>query len=99
MGLLFAIGGLAVWYVGGRDVLFGRMTLGSLTAFFGYLAMFYTPLTSIAESTVWFASFFGTSRRICDVLAVPSEATASVRHPLRPHPRARGTRPRLVRLR
>jgi ATP-binding cassette subfamily B protein len=76
MGLLFALGGLAVWYIGGRDVLFGRMTLGSLMAFFMYLAMFYTPLTSIAESTVWFANFFGTSRRMCDVLAVPSEATA-----------------------
>jgi ATP-binding cassette subfamily B protein len=77
MGLLFAMGGLAVWYIGGRDVLFGRMTLGSLMAFFGYLAMFYAPLTSIAESTSWFASFFGTSRRMCDVLAVPSEAAAS----------------------
>jgi ATP-binding cassette subfamily B protein len=73
MGLLFAVGGLAVWYVGGCDVLDGRMTLGSLMAFIQYLAMFYTPLTSIAESTSWFANFFGTSRRICDVLAVPSE--------------------------
>ena len=27
MGFLFAIGTLAAWYVGGRDVLFGRMTL------------------------------------------------------------------------
>lgn len=76
MGMLFAIGGLAVWYIGGRDVLFGHMTLGSLMAFLAYLAMFYTPLTSIAESTAWFANFFGTSRRICDVLDVPSEAEA-----------------------
>ena len=73
MGMLFAVGGLAVWYVGGRNVLFGRMTLGSLMAFLAYLAMFYAPLTSIAESTAWFANFFGTSRRICDVLAVPDE--------------------------
>ena len=73
MGMLFAVGGLAVWYIGGRDVLFGRMTLGSLMAFLAYLAMFYAPLTSIAESTAWFANFFGTSRRICDVLAVPDE--------------------------
>ena len=33
MGLLFALGGLVVWYLGGRDVLFGSMTLGSLMAF------------------------------------------------------------------
>lgn len=73
MGLLFALGGLAVWYIGGRDVLFGQMTLGSLVAFLAYLAMFYTPLTTIAESTTWFSSFFTTSRRIFDVLDAPSE--------------------------
>ena len=74
MGLLFALGGLMVWYIGGRDVLFGSMTLGSLTAFLALLAMFYTPLTTIAESTTWFASFYSTSRRICTLLDVPSES-------------------------
>ena len=74
MGLLFAFGGLAVWYLGGRDVLFGDMTLGSLMAFLAYLAMFYAPLTTIAESTTWFASFYSTSRRICALLDVPSES-------------------------
>jgi ATP-binding cassette subfamily B protein len=76
MGLLFALGGLAVWYIGGSDVLFGRMTLGSLMAFLMYLAMFYAPLTSIAESTNWFSSFFTTSRRIFEVLDTPGEQEA-----------------------
>ncbi len=73
MGLLFALGTLVVWYMGGRDVLFGAMTLGSLMAFLMYLAMFYTPLTTIAESTAWFANFVGISRRIGDLLETPSE--------------------------
>lgn len=73
MGFLFALGGLAVWYIGGRDVLFGQMTIGSLMAFFGYLAMFYTPLTSITESTTWFSNFFVAARRMFEVLDVPSE--------------------------
>ena len=60
-GMLFALGGLAVWYIGGRDVLSGAMTLGSLMAFLAYLAMFYTPLTTIAESTAWFANFCAAS--------------------------------------
>lgn len=77
MGLLFALGGLVVWYIGGRDVLFGSMTLGSLTAFLALLAMFYAPLTTIAESTTWFASFYSTSRRICALLDVPSESEQS----------------------
>ena len=50
------------------------MTLGALMAFLQYLAMFYTPLTSIAESTTWFANFFSVSRRICDLLDTPSES-------------------------
>ena len=77
MGLLFALGGLVVWYIGGRDVLFGSMTLGSLMAFLAYLAMFYAPLTTIAESTTWFASFYSTSRRIVALLDVPSESEQS----------------------
>ena len=50
------------------------MTLGALMAFLQYLAMFYTPLTSIAESTTWFANFFSVSRRICDLLDTPGES-------------------------
>jgi ATP-binding cassette subfamily B protein len=74
MGLLFALSGLAVWYIGGRNVLFGQMTLGSLMAFLAYLAMFYTPLTTIGESTAWFSSFLTTSRRIFEILDAPGES-------------------------
>jgi ATP-binding cassette subfamily B protein len=77
MGLLFGLGALVVWYIGGRDVLFGSMTIGSLMEFLAYLAMFYMPLTTIAESTTWFASFYSTSRRICALLDVPSESEQS----------------------
>jgi ATP-binding cassette, subfamily B, bacterial len=73
MGLIFALGTLAVWHIGGQDVMSGTMTLGSLMAFLAYLAVFYTPLTTIAESTAWFANFFSVSRRIGDLLAAPSE--------------------------
>ncbi len=74
MGFLFALGGLAVWYMGGRYVLAGRMTIGDLMAFLGYVAMFYAPLTSIAESTSWLASFASVSRRICDLLDTAEES-------------------------
>jgi ATP-binding cassette, subfamily B, bacterial len=77
MGFIFALGTLSVWYIGGRDVLFGNMSLGSLMAFLAYVAMFYTPLTSIAESTAWFANFFSINRRICDLLNVPGEPEAA----------------------
>src|SRR5205085_8095435 len=37
MQLIFSLGGLIVWYIGGRVVLHGQMTLGSLMAFLAYL--------------------------------------------------------------
>ncbi len=76
MGFVFASGGLAVWYIGGRDVLFGQMTLGALMAFLAYLAMFYAPLTSISELMSWFGSFFATIDRIFDLLETPIEGEA-----------------------
>jgi ATP-binding cassette subfamily B protein len=51
MQLIFSMGGLIVWYVGGRDVLAGQMSLGSLMAFLAYLAMFYTPLATLSQFT------------------------------------------------
>jgi ATP-binding cassette subfamily B protein len=73
MGFVFALGGLAVWYIGGRDVLFGRMSFGSLMAFLTYLAMFYAPLTSLTESTTWFSNFAIAMRRIFELLDTPDE--------------------------
>ena len=87
MGLLFAFGTLAVWYVGGKDVLVAKMTLGSLVAFLAYLAMFYTPLTSIAESTSWFATFFSTMHRISNLMESPSEPRVGRGHFLDALPR------------
>lgn len=73
MGFVFAMGTLAVWYTGGRDVLFGQMTLGSLMAFIAYLAMFFTPLTALAESTTSFSNFWTASQRIFDLLETPRQ--------------------------
>lgn len=68
LGFIFGLGGLAVWYVGGRDILGDRMTLGSLMAFLTLLAMFYAPLTSLAEAVTWFSSFLTASHRIFGLL-------------------------------
>jgi ATP-binding cassette subfamily B protein len=73
LGFVFALGGLAAWYMGGRQVLFGDMTLGSLMAFLAYLAMFFAPLTAVAESMTSFSNFWTASQRIFDLLETPSE--------------------------
>jgi ATP-binding cassette subfamily B protein len=71
MQLIFSLGGLIVWFVGGREVLHGQMTLGALMAFLAYLAMFYAPLASLAQFTTWLTSFMTASQRVFDLLETP----------------------------
>ena len=71
VGVLFGLGGLVVWYVGGRDVLQQEMTLGSLMAFLAYLSMFYAPLATVSEGASWASNFLTASQRIFELLDTP----------------------------
>ena len=71
MQLVFSLGGLIVWYVGGRDVIGRDMTLGSLIAFLAYLAMFYAPLATLSNFTTWLTSFLTGSKRVLELLDTP----------------------------
>jgi ATP-binding cassette subfamily B protein len=71
MQLVFSLGGLIVWYVGGRDVIGGDMTLGQLIAFLAYLAMFYAPLSALSNFTTWLTSFLSGSKRVLELLDMP----------------------------
>ncbi len=73
MQLIFSLGGLIVWYVGGRDVLAGTMSLGSLMAFLAYLAMFYTPLATLSQFTTWLTNFLTGCQRVFELLDTPVE--------------------------
>jgi ATP-binding cassette subfamily B protein len=71
MSLVFSLGGLIVWYVGGRDVIGSSMTLGELIAFLAYLAMFYAPLSALSNFTSWLTSFLTGSKRVLELLDTP----------------------------
>jgi ATP-binding cassette subfamily B protein len=73
MQLIFSLGGLIVWYVGGHDVLAGTMSLGSLMAFLAYLAMFYTPLATLSQFTTWLTNFLTGCQRVFELLDTPAE--------------------------
>ncbi|MBU2495426.1 MAG: ABC transporter ATP-binding protein [Candidatus Omnitrophota bacterium] len=73
MAYVFGLGGLIVWFVGGRDVLNGWISLGTLMAFLGYIAMFYAPLGSLAMFSNWVTQFATASQRIFEILDMPSE--------------------------
>ena len=77
VGFIFGLGGLIVWFVGGRYVLEQRygMTLGTLMAFTSYLGMFYGPLSNLTYISSWLTSFMTASQRIFEVLDTEPEIT------------------------
>ena len=68
MGVIFQLGSLIVWFVGGRTVIEKDMSVGQLMAFFGYLGMFYAPLTHMTQLTNWLTQFFTAAQRTFEVL-------------------------------
>ena len=73
IGLLFQMGGIIVWYFGGQQVLSGRITLGVLMQFLGYLWMFYEPLGQLTQLTNWLTQFLTASQRTFEILDTPSQ--------------------------
>ena len=72
MGVVFGLGGLIVWYVGGLDMIGGNgMSLGKLVAYLAYLSMFYAPLGALSNFTTWLTSFLSGSKRVMELLDTP----------------------------
>jgi ATP-binding cassette subfamily B protein len=68
MSLLIMAGTLLVWYVGGRDVLFGDMSLGTLMAFLMYVGMFYGPVQSMSWLINWSSRSLTAAERVFEML-------------------------------
>ena len=83
IGLLFQVGGMIVWFVGGKAVLGQVLTLGELMAFLGYLWMFYTPLSQLTQLTNWVTQFLTAKQRVFEILDTPLQiAQAAKPQPL-----------------
>lgn len=81
-GYAFSLGGLIVWLAGGRSVIGGQITLGTLMAFLGYLGMFYGPISALTMFSNWLTGFLTAGQRIFEVL----DADVTLRPPERPRP-------------
>ena len=72
MQIVFSLGGLIVWYVGGLDMIGGKgMSLGELVGYLAYLSMFYAPLGALSNFTTWLTSFLSGSKRVLELLDTP----------------------------
>lgn len=72
LSFVMSLGGLAVWGLGGAEVIQGRLTFGTMMTFVGYLGMLYGPLDFMAHIADWWSSCMNSAQRIFEVLdAVP----------------------------
>ncbi len=75
MALVGALGVAAVYYLGGRSVISGAITAGSLVALATLVTRIYEPLTSLTNARVDVMSAFVSFERVFEVLDAPNPIT------------------------
>jgi ABC-type multidrug transport system fused ATPase/permease subunit len=73
MAFFGALGSAIVLYVGGEDVLAGRMTYGDLVTFFLFVGMFYEPVKSLHQINQLYQAGRASSDRVAEILDATTE--------------------------
>jgi ATP-binding cassette subfamily B protein len=73
LSLASAIGTALVFWAGGRAVIAGVFTVGTIVAFTAYLAQLYGPMASLTNARVEFAQSLVSFERVYEVLDLPVE--------------------------
>jgi len=67
------IGVVIVWFVGGNFVLAGKMSIGSVVAYSGYLMMFYRPVFVMTRMVDHVTNALSAAERVFDVIDTEPE--------------------------
>jgi ATP-binding cassette subfamily B protein len=70
---LIMCGGVIVWLAGGQRILANKMTVGSVVAYLGYLAMFYQPVLTLARLVEMLTTSLSAAERVFDVIDAEAE--------------------------
>jgi ATP-binding cassette subfamily B protein len=73
LGIAGAIGTALIYWVGGRLVLGGAITVGTIVAFAAYLTRLYGPISSLSNVQVEFAQSMVSFERVFEYLDLPME--------------------------
>ncbi len=69
-GLITAIGTAAIMWLGAREVLEGRLTVGTVLVFLSYLGALYGPLNTITLTTSTWQGAIANAERVSEVLSI-----------------------------
>lgn len=73
MIFITATGTLIFWWVGGRDVIRGDMSIGMLIGYYGYLGMIHGPLQMLTRIPDWLSRCLTATERIFEILDTEAE--------------------------
>ncbi|MCX8013276.1 MAG: ATP-binding cassette domain-containing protein, partial [Rectinema sp.] len=62
------LGEIIVWYLGGREVVQGTMTIGTLMLFVFYLGMFYGPLQFLSRIADFMSRSLASAERVFEIM-------------------------------
>lgn len=68
LSAIMTLGSLAVWGLGGGQVMTGRLSFGELMSFVGYLSLLYAPVNFMVKTFDWFTSCMNSAQRIFEVI-------------------------------
>ena len=66
-------GVVIVWFIGGRLVISGRMSIGSVVAYSGYLMMFYRPVFTLTRMIDLVTNALSAAERVFDIIDTEPE--------------------------
>lgn len=81
LGFIMASGYIILWSLGGYKALHGIISVGTLTAFSGYLMRFYTPFQEFSRVMDWSTRSLTAAERVFEVLDTEPE----IRQPDQPN--------------
>jgi ATP-binding cassette subfamily B protein len=73
MSLVTSLGVMILWLLGGREVLLGHLTIGTLLAFYNYMLLFYGHLQVFGQINTSMTQAFAGAERIFEILDIPPE--------------------------
>ena len=73
LALLFGLGATMITWLGAKEVLAGRLTVGELLIFIAYLAQLYEPLNQLSHVGATISGAGAGVRRVFEILDTPEE--------------------------
>ena len=77
MAFITFFGTIIIWFVGGRQVLDGELTLGGLTLFMSFMMRFYGPVRTLCNMNRRFLRAATSAERVFEILDTPPSVADS----------------------